>query len=70
MADEFDLIKKEVEKSNAPNLRFSVTCNEKNIEIANVLLDCYEFDENEVPARYRLKYLDKIFPDLNINVNF
>ncbi len=35
------------------------------IQIENMFLECYELDSNSQPARFRLKYLDRLFPDMN-----
>jgi hypothetical protein len=32
---------------------------EFNLNIENLFEYCYELDENEIPARYKLKHLDK-----------
>ena len=37
----------------------------KTIEFNNLIEDCYELDDNEIPARFKLKYLDKLFPGLD-----
>ena len=38
------------------------------VKFENLIEDCYELDDNEIPARYRLKYLDRLFgPSLNQN---
>lgn len=36
-----------------------------HIQIDNLFEHCYELDENEMPARYKLKNMDKIFTDFN-----
>jgi hypothetical protein len=36
-----------------------------NIQIDNMFLECYELDSNSQPARFRLKYLDRLFTDMN-----
>ncbi len=30
-----------------------------------MLVECYELDSNSIPARFRLKYLDRLFPEIN-----
>jgi hypothetical protein len=39
-----------------------------SITLDNILTYCYELDENASPAIYRLKYLNRLFPDLNHKV--
>ena len=39
------------------------------IKIENVFKECYELDSNSQPARFRLKYLDRLFPEMNQRVN-
>ncbi len=38
------------------------------LQMNNILESCYELNENEIPARYRLKYLTKIFKEYNEKV--
>jgi NACHT domain- and WD repeat-containing protein len=67
VADEYELIRSEINKSiNNFDLKFKYEYNTDIIvESDNILDYCYELDENEKPFRYRLKYLNKIFPNIN-----
>ena len=39
-----------------------------SITLDNILSYCYELDKNASPAIYRLKYLNRLFPDINHKV--
>ena len=39
-----------------------------DMDVTNLLEHCYELDENEIPARLKLKHLDKIFNNYNPKV--
>jgi hypothetical protein len=39
-----------------------------DMDVTNLLEHCYELDENEIPARFKLKHLDKIFNNYNPKV--
>jgi hypothetical protein len=49
-------------------INFQFQYKDNLIEISNIFEKCYELDNNEIPARYRLKYLDRLFPGLNQKV--
>jgi hypothetical protein len=36
-----------------------------DMDVSNLMEHCYELDENEIPARFKLKHLDKIFQQYN-----
>ncbi len=64
---EYELLKAEVIKEKK-DLTFSYQYGEKLVSFENILDECYELDKNEQPARYRLKYLDRLFPEINQKV--
>ena len=68
IADEFEILKNEVINQKSIQLNFSAVIKEKTIKMDNILESCYELDENEIPARYRLAFLSKLFPNINIRV--
>ena len=68
IANEFEKLKNEISSANV-DLNFSYKYGEHSIEFENVLACCYELDENASPTIYRLKYLDRIFPNLNHKVS-
>ena len=70
VASEFELIRSEIKTKfkNDFDLSFSYKYGEYLVELENILDYCYELDENEEPSRYRLKFLNKIFPNLNHKV--
>lgn len=39
------------------------------ISIENLFIECYQLDENETPARYKLKHLDRLLPGFDDKVN-
>lgn len=39
------------------------------ISIENLFIECYQLDENEMPARYKLKHLDRLLPGFDDKVN-
>jgi hypothetical protein len=41
-----------------------------DMDVQNLLEHCYELDENEIPARFKLKHLDKVFENYNPKVCF
>lgn len=47
---------------------FNFEEDEVKILIENMLEFCYELDDNETPARYRLKHIDKIIQNYQENV--
>ena len=66
--EELDMLKAELNKRADVDKSFKyefVPRLEENVKImvtfANLMEDCYELDDNEIPARYRLKYLDRLF---------
>lgn len=65
---EYELLKAEVIKEKK-DLTFSYQYGEKLVSFENILDECYELDKNEQPARYRLKYLDRLFPQINQKVS-
>ena len=69
VATEFEIIRSEIKKfTNEFDLSFSFKYGENLVELENILDYCYELDDNEKPSRYRLKFLNKIFPNLNHKV--
>jgi hypothetical protein len=65
VADEFEKLKTELYKFKEIDLTFNYKYGENLIELKNIMEYCYELDENEKPARYRLKYLNRLFPTIN-----
>jgi len=37
----------------------------RTVSFSNLVEDCYELDDNETPARFRLKYLSKLLPGID-----
>ena len=70
VATEFELIRSEIKTklTNDFDLSFSYKYGEDLVELENILDYCYELNENEEPSRYRLKFLNHIFPNLNHKV--
>ena len=64
---EYEILKNEIIKEEK-DLSFSYMYGDKLIEFKNILEECYELDKNEQPARYRLKYLNRLFPNINQKV--
>jgi hypothetical protein len=63
---EFKILLGELNNQISINKTFEFTDDEgKLIKFENILESCYELDYNSVPARYRLKFLDKLFPTLD-----
>jgi hypothetical protein len=67
--DEYLIFKNEINKLDNDLLNFKFKYKENNpVEFLNIFEECFELDNNETPARYRLKYLNKLFPGLNQKV--
>lgn len=64
---EYELLKHELSLESI-DLKFSYKYFDKLIQLENILEDCYELDTNEIPPKYRLKNLDRLFPNINIKV--
>ena len=70
LESEYNLFQRELKILNEPDLiQFNYKYKEELIEIGNILEECYELDNNEIPARYRLKHLDRLFPKFNQKVH-
>jgi len=68
--DQYDLTYKFDEKEYLQSQNVEEErANYRIIEIENIFEFCYELDENEKPARYRLKYLDRIIPEYKEKVS-
>lgn len=69
---EYEIFKSEIEaNSELKLLDFSFSYDNKeeiSLNISNLFEFCYQLDENEIPARYRLKHMDKIIPSFNDKV--
>ena len=50
-------------------LDFSFESDFGELKISN-LLDCYQIDENEKPARYKLRHIKSIIPGYDPKVSF
>jgi hypothetical protein len=75
LSDEYLKLKNEINSNlTAYDLKFEykIVSDEENksenqptksieLNIDNLFETCYEFDVNEIPSRFKLKYLDKIF---------
>ena len=61
-------MKKELSQSPLLEKKFKGKYKEDEVVFENILEECYELDSNADPARCRLKYLDKIFPEMNQKV--
>ena len=64
------MFKEQIKHLNEPDLvSFKYQYKENNlVQIENIFEECYELDNNENPARYRLKYLNRLFPNFNQKV--
>lgn len=69
--EEYELFGKNIEANkldltfhydNSTDANLSTKTAELKIELDNIFVDCYELDENEIPARYKLKHLDRLLP--------
>lgn len=66
---EYKILLDELKNENTIDKVFEYTDDDgKSIKLENILETCYEFDSNEIPARYRLKYLDRLFPTMDQKV--
>ncbi len=69
--NEFDLTYKFNEKEYLESQNIAEQKeNYRMIDIENIFEFCYELDENEKPARYRLKYIEKVVPDYQEKVTY
>ncbi|RNA30370.1 NACHT and WD repeat domain-containing 2-like, partial [Brachionus plicatilis] len=68
-ANEYEILLKELNSSNDYDKTFNFDDEENkiNFKIENMLELCYELDDNETPARYRLKHIDKIIQNFKEN---
>ena len=66
---EYNLLFTELNKRIDVDKTFQYECQGKTITMDNILESCYELDNNLIPARYRLKYLDRLFPGMNQKVS-
>lgn len=71
---EYEIFQDEISK-NINKLDIGFNTNEKDsqkikLSIENLFEFCYVLDENEVPARYKLKELEHVFTSYNPKVNF
>lgn len=65
---EFELLKHEINLESI-DLQFKYDYSKgRLIQFENILNHCYELDANEIPAKYKLKNLDSLFPNVNIKV--
>ncbi len=66
---EYKILLNELNNRTSLDKTFEYTDDEgKLIKFENMIESCYELDYNSVPAKYRLKFLDKLFPTLNQKV--
>ena len=78
IAKEYEILRKELLSLKEPNefdLSFKYTNKQNGTEgrtvtIDNLFEECYELDENEIPARYKLKFLENLIQNYNEKVVF
>ena len=75
IAKEYEIIRSEIDASKLANeIEFSFTyehpSDKKSISLVNLFVDCYVLDENEIPARYKLKEINNLIPRYNDKVNY
>ncbi len=78
IAKEYEILRTELlslKESNEIDLSFKYTNKQNGTEtenrtmtIDNLFEECYELDENEIPARYKLKFLENLFQNFNEKV--
>ena len=61
-------MKEEMKNHPEIDFRFTTTCDDATINMENVIEDCYILDHNEIPARYRLKYISAVIPNYSSDV--
>ncbi|RNA01612.1 NACHT and WD repeat domain-containing 2-like, partial [Brachionus plicatilis] len=68
-ANEYEILLKELNSSNDYDKTFNFDDEENkiNFRIENMLVFCYDLDDNETPARYKLKHIDKIIKNFKEN---
>ena len=72
LAKEYEILRKEsqaLQQSNEIDLSFEYESG-RNISFDDVFQECYELDENEIPARFKLKFIERIIPNYNEKVIF
>lgn len=69
-SNEFEILLNESSNLSLDEINFFHKDSQIEISIQNIILNCYELDDNESPARYRLKQIDKLIPNYNENVSF
>ena len=69
IADEFEIMRKEMKNHAELDFRFEATHLGSAIRMENLIEDCYVLDENEIPARYRLKYISSIISTYDSSVS-
>ena len=70
LAKEYEILRKEsqaLQQSNEIDLSFEYESS-RNISFDDVFQECYELDENEIPARFKLKFIERIIPNYNEKV--
>lgn len=67
-ANEYEVLRKELNSSDHYDRKFNFEEKDYNIQIENMFEICYELDDNETPARYRLRHIDKIIQNYKENV--
>ena len=73
IAKEFEIFREEFQSSNVLNEKdlkftFSGKSEKRQMDVKNLLDECYELDDNEIPARYKLKFLEKLIPSYDEKV--
>ncbi|RNA01260.1 NACHT and WD repeat domain-containing 2-like, partial [Brachionus plicatilis] len=66
-ANEYEVLRKELNSSDHYDRKFNFEEKDYKIQIENMFEICYELDDNETPARYRLRHIDKIIQNYKEN---
>lgn len=68
--EEYELFESELKKvKDSFDLEFVFEKDDVKMNVDNLFEYCYELDENEIPARYKLKHLDATIPGYDQKVN-
>ena len=70
IAKEYEILRKELDafkESNEIDVSFKYE-GDRTVHLNDLFQECYELDENEIPARYKLKFLESVIPKYNEKV--